>query len=71
MTRYIPIPIPGTSGADHLAYEVTEELPESGYSSRAAAETGWYRACNRANARRKKLGHTGVSRPSCTVEVAS
>ncbi len=71
MIRYYPHPVPGTSGADHLSYEVIEQLPENGYATRAGAETGWYCACNRADAIREGHGYRSVSRPSCRVEVAS
>lgn len=67
MTRYMPVAIPGTSGADHLNHEVKERLPEEGYASRGAAERGWYRACRRANDRRRSLGYRSVSRPMCRV----
>jgi hypothetical protein len=66
--RYYPAAIPGTSGADHLVYEVEEQLPAAGYSSRAAAARGWTAACRRANAVRRRQGYAAVSRPSCRVE---
>lgn len=71
MSLYIPVPIPGTSGADHLAHEVIEQLPANGYATRSGAETGWYRACARANRLRRQQGYSSVSRQSCRVEAAS
>jgi len=68
MTRkFIPTPIDGTSSADHLSYEIEEQLPTGGYSSRAAAERGWDRACARANRLRRRQGLTPVTRPACRV----
>ncbi len=64
-TRYHPVPRAGTSGADHLAYEVTEQLQVAGYASAHAAIIGWYRACRRADRRRAAQGYTPVSRPTC------
>ena len=65
--RYYPIPRPGTSGADHLAYEVTELLPDAGYSSRSAAERGWISACRRAREHRAGLGYRLAGYPLCRV----
>lgn len=64
-TRYMPEPVAGTSGADHLSYEVMEQLQATGYATPAGAVQAWWRACRRANARRKAQGYTAVSRPSC------
>lgn len=68
-SRYMPSPIAGTSGADHLCYEITELLPAGGYATAAAAERGWYRACATANRTRRSQGYAAVSRPACRVEV--
>ena len=67
MSRYIPSPIPGTSGADHLSYEITERLRPDGYASRSGAVRAWFRAVSRANERRRSLGYTPVSRPAVRV----
>jgi hypothetical protein len=63
----MPVPVYGTSPADHLAYEVTERLQASGYASRAGAERAWIRACRDANDRRVAQGMSRVSRPACEV----
>lgn len=63
----MPVPMPGTSPADHLSYEVTERLQPSGYASRTGAERAWVRACRAANDRREAQGMARVSRPACTV----
>lgn len=67
MTRYMPKMVQGTSSADHLVYEVEEQLPTNGYSSRAAAKRGWAAACRRADAVRDRQGCTRVDRPRCEV----
>jgi hypothetical protein len=66
--RWYPVPIPGTSGADHLAHEVIELLPAYGYSSSCGALAGWQAACRRANERRASLGYSPVSRQRVRAE---
>lgn len=60
--RYKVAIIAGTSGADHLAYEVLECMATD-YASRHAAIRGYQRACKRANDRRARLGYRRVGRP--------
>ncbi len=66
-TRYMPKMIQGTSSADHLSYEIEEQLPANGYSSRAAAQRGWQSACRRADQIRARQGYSRVDRPRCEV----
>ncbi len=67
MTRYMPVPVSGSSGADHLTHEVTEHLQYGGYSRRVGAERAWFRACRRADEDRAARGLSPVSRPACQV----
>lgn len=66
--RYMPVPVSGTSAADHLSYEVTERLQPHGYATRDGADRAWIRACRAANDQRARVGLQRVSRPTCRIE---
>lgn len=67
-TRYIPVMIEGTSGHDHLSYEVQERISAAGYASRGEGKKAWSQACRSADECRHAQGYARVSRPRCEIK---